>query len=128
VEVEARERGQEVGGQLQRGWLTERAQRHGAREAQPREEQRGRLGDVGLSSGRRWLAARRSAVRGVARGAASGEAARAGWRASGVVARRSALGGGGRARSVLGLAAGGGCEHWWEAGKEIGRETCGVGI
>jgi hypothetical protein len=41
-------------------------------------------------------------------------------------ARRSALGGDGRARSVLGLAAGGGCEHGWEAGKEIGRETRGV--
>jgi hypothetical protein len=42
------------------------------------------------------------------------------------VAWPSALGGGGRACSVLGLAAGGGCEHWWEAGKEIGRETRGV--
>jgi hypothetical protein len=45
---------------------------------------------------------------------------------SGVVARRSALGGGGRACSVLGLAAGGGCEHGWEARKEIGRDTRGV--
>ena len=51
-------------------------------------------GGVGLSSGQRWLAARRSARD----GAASGVAARAGWRASGMVARRSALGGGGRAR------------------------------
>jgi hypothetical protein len=94
VEVEARERGQaqEVGGerageavgvqaeQLQCGWLTERAQRHDAREAQPREEQRGRPGGVGQR---------------------------------GVAARGA-------------RAAGGGCELWWEAGKEIGRETRGV--
>jgi hypothetical protein len=80
--------------------------RAGGRRAGGRRAAAARLrrwpGGVGLSSGQRWLAARRSArdgaASGVARGAASGVAARAGWRASGMVARRSALGGGGRAR------------------------------
>jgi hypothetical protein len=109
VEVEARERGQaqEVGGQLQRGWLTERAQRHGAREAQPREEQHGRPGGVGLSSGRRGVAQRagRRSERG---GGASGVAAQAGWRASA----------GWRRRGAQCARAGGGCEQWYGGKRE----------
>jgi hypothetical protein len=62
---------------------------HGAQEAQPREEQRGRPGGVGLSSGRCWLVARRSEWgsaragwwRGAARWvAAAGRAVCSGWR------------------------------------------------
>jgi hypothetical protein len=98
VEVEARERGQEVGRQLQRGWLTERAQSTAPERHSPERSSAGGQAAWGCrAGGAGW---RRGAASGVACERGGGAAQRAGWRRPGAQCARA--GGRRRVRALVG--------------------------